>query len=181
MAMPSSNHDSTGQEIGCSSGEATSIREWHVGQRFGEHAASSQHSLSSASSCQRDRSPLRPTHECLIRVISLCSARAVGLLIIRYPVSPAIRIVGTHQAWKMFIVKDELLITGHFDVESLVDLRSRSCPGRDHAKQVLADAELLFGFRRQHAAQGQHRLHHRDSMADVEVARRSLHVADVCG
>jgi hypothetical protein len=63
---------------------------------------------------------------------------------------------------------------------SLVDLRSGSCPDRDHAKQVLADAEWLFEFRKQHAAQVQHRLRRQDSMADVEVAHRSLRAADGC-
>lgn len=79
---------------------------------------------------------------------------------------------------KSLIVKDGLSTTARFDVESSVDPRSRSCPDRDHAKQVLADAEWLFGFRKQHAVRGQHRLRRQDSMAGVEVARRSLRAAD---
>lgn len=70
------------------------------------------------------------------------------------------------------------MTTARFDVESLVGLRSRSCPDRDHAKQVLADAEWLFGFRKQRVVQEQHHLRHQDSRADVEVARKSLRAAD---
>lgn len=79
---------------------------------------------------------------------------------------------------EFFIVRGELLTIARFGVESLVGLRSRSCPDRDHAKQVLAGAEWLSGFRMQHAAQGQHRLRHQDLRADVEVARRFLRAAD---
>ena len=70
------------------------------------------------------------------------------------------------------------MTTARFGVESLVDLRSRSCPDRDHAKQVLAGAVWLSGFRTQHAAQGQHRLRHQDSKADAGVARKFPRAVD---
>ena len=40
----------------------------------------------------------------------------------------------------VLILGDELSTTARSGVEFLVDLRSRSCPDQDHAKQVLADA-----------------------------------------
>jgi hypothetical protein len=72
------------------------------------------------------------------------------------------------------------LTVAHSGVESLVGLHSRSCPDPDHAKQVLAVVEWLFEFRKQHAAQAQHRLRRQGLKADVEVGRRSLRVADEC-
>ena len=78
----------------------------------------------------------------------------------------------------VLILGDELSTTARSGVESLVDLRSRSCPDRDHAKQVLAGAEWLSGFRTQHAAQGQHRLRHQDSKVDAGVARKFPRAAD---
>jgi hypothetical protein len=79
---------------------------------------------------------------------------------------------------KILIARDELSTVPRSGVESLVGLHSRSCPDRDHAKQVLVDAEWLFECRKQHAVQARHRLRHQGSMADVEVAHKSLRVAD---
>jgi hypothetical protein len=89
-------------------------------------------------------------------------------------------VAGTFEYERVIIVADGLSTTARSGVESLVGLHSRSCPDPNHAKQVLAVVEWLFGFRKQHAAQAQHRLHHQGSKADVEVGRRSLRAADGC-
>ena len=80
----------------------------------------------------------------------------------------------------VLIVGDGLSTTARSGAEFLADLHSRSCRDRDHAKRVLADAEWLFEFRKQHAAQEQRRLHHQGSMADVAVAHRFPRAADGC-
>lgn len=72
------------------------------------------------------------------------------------------------------------MTVAHFVADSWVDLHSKSCLDQDHAKQVLADAEWLFGCRKRRVAPGRRRLHHLGSEVGVEVAHRSLHEVDVC-
>jgi len=116
--------------------------------------------------------------ESMTEEINLCSAGAGRCIRDLLPSVASQSCIAKSSRSDVFSVRGELLTIARSGVESLVDLRSRSCPDRDHAKQVLADAEWLSEFRMQHAAQGQHRLHHQDSRADVEVARRFLRAAD---